>query len=226
MLIKKKKLSKEDFKIINGNFIPSNKDKIDFDYKQKEYVFLESNNNYHIETVVNFFNDKNKNDNKNNYEESSEISSGYSLNQGEFNSEEIEEIEEEESIESDDESSNYESKNIDKTEQNEKVNSVKFNIERNEPNKLKTIKERRYTLKKKTIDYNLGINDCAYKVDLSKITLYRYNFKTNTFDDLKKMYNSSKFEEKMGLETSISDRLKRQKTVKKKTPLNKMMKLK
>ena len=220
---KNKKLSKDDFKLIKGNFVPSNKDKIDFDYKEKEYVFLESNNNSQIETVVDFFKAKNKNENKNNYKESSEISSGYSLNQIEFNSEESEEFEEE-SKESD-ESSKYESKNVDKSKQNEKINSVKFNIERNESNKLKTIKERRYTLKKKTIDYNSGINECAYKVDLSKITFYRYNYKTNTFDDLKKMYNSSKFEEKMGLETSISDRLKRQKTVKKKTPLNKMMKL-
>ena len=219
---KRKTINKEDFKI-KGDFIPSNNEKIDFDYKEKEYVFIESNNNNEIETVVDFFNNKNKNENKNQFIESSDVSSGFSLNQRIFDSEESEEDEEEEIKESDEDSSNFEPKNNNKNEQIE--SSVKFNIERKEVKRLKTIKEKRYTLKQKTIGNIPGINECAYKVDLSKITFYRYNYKTNNFDDLKKMYNSSKFEEKMGFEISLSDKLKKQKTVKKKNPFNKMMKL-
>ena len=222
-LEKKKKSSKEDFKLKN-NFIPLNKDEIDFDYRQKEYVFIDSNNNDEIETVVDFINEKNKKKFENNFEENSEESSGFS-NQIDFNSEESEEDEDEENKESDDESSNYESKKIDNNNQIEKVSSVKFNVVRHQSNKLKTIKERRFTFKKKTIDYNSEINESAYKVDLSKVTLYRYNYQTNTFDDLKQMFNTSKFEEKMGLETSISDKIKKLKSIKKKNPFNKMMKL-
>ena len=238
----RKKISSNNLDVfqLNNNVIPLNTDKIDFDFNKKEYVFLDNNNRNKIQNISAYYKKivrkkiQNKQNNSNdNEDESSEFSLNFEQETNNSIENKEEEEEEEEEEEDEDSSSFYEKKQTHKDNNNDdKTNNKDTQI-----SSFKSMRKLNKTYSNKTKvhfkheeleniknDINNEIIK-VYKVDLSKIHLYRYNFETHKLDRIKKAYNSSKFDERIGIENSMSHSINEERVKKKRTPLNDIMKL-
>ena len=233
-----------DLKNIKYNFIPFNKDQINFDIRKRQYIIDEDNSNQNkIESITNYFKKeilKEKVENSeinSSFDNDSHFSSEkskYSKNKEKKNKEseeeetEEEETEEEISNEEFSNSSNFEQEKQQKFKSTLSIKSKK-NVNRPKLNfkDIDLTTEYYFDNNDNNNNNNNKINkkEIPYKVKLSNITFFKYNFKTNSFDKFKKIYNTSKLNERMGLESSMSHRITQEKLNRKKIPLNKIMKL-
>ena len=231
---KRNSLRAEDLNNIKGNYLPPINEEIEFDYKNKKYIFKQKyNDSLNIQTVNDYFQSEILNRKKERFKKKqtiSEESSSFSINSRQskediFISEEEEEEEEDNELEEEEEE-----ESITKSDNSYKDNYNNNDNNNNNDNKYKNLNNIiKNTESKNSIEdfYKLMENtkDNIYRVKLSNITLYKYNFKTSTFIEYKKIYNTSKFDERLGNEFSMSNRLNREKLKRRRNPLNKIMKL-
>ena len=234
---KRNSLRAEDLNNIKGNYLPPINEEIEFDYKNKKYIFKQKyNDSLNIQTVKDYYESEILNRKKQRFKKKQTIneeSSSFSINSRQSKEDIFISEEEEEEEEEDDELEEEEEEEESITKSN---NSYKDNYNNNDNNNnndnkyrnLNNIIKNTNEPKNSIVDfYKLMENskDNIYRVKLSNITLYIYNFKTSTFIEYKKIYNTSKFDERLGNEFSMSNRLNREKLKRRRNPLNKIMKL-
>ena len=212
----------------------SNQKKIESisDYFKKEILKEKVENIEIIETnsynSSNYSNEETKIKQLNNEEKKSEYEESEYEDSEEEETEE-EETEEENKIESSFSSHIEEDKKV-KSKLFTKTKSIKSNnknINRPKLNFKDIDLTTEYYFNKNSNDNNnnqINKKEIPYKVDLSNITFFKYNFEKNKLDKYSKIYNTSKLNERMGLESSMSHRITQEKLKRKRIPLNKIMK--
>ena len=156
---------KEDFPLINKNFIPKDKENnINFDIEKKMFLFQDNINGKKLNTVQDYFNEKymknnnssstNTNEKNSNVSETSEISSSNKNN-------------------SNSDSSFSDSSFSEEEEENKSEKNNHLNTNNNLNNQ----------------------NDNYYKINFKNISFYIYDYKSNVLIDIKKFPKESKIEQ-------------------------------